>query len=93
MNAIGDLYESICLEDLHYKDIEEYTNAVEMVREFLNKSISLERSKRNELDDLIVINRCAAQKQGFEIGFKYAMSLIKECGLKWLLIKKYLRNF
>lgn len=70
MNAIGDLYESICLEDLHYKDIEEYTNAVEMVSEFLNKSISLERSKRNELDDLIVINRCAAQKQGFEIGFR-----------------------
>ena len=82
MNVIGDLYESISLEDLHYKDIEEYTNAVEMAREFLNKSISFEKNKKIELDDLITINRCAAQKQGFEIGFKYAMSLIKECGLQ-----------
>ena len=82
MNVIGDLYESISLEDLHYKDIEEYTNAVEMAREFLNKSISLEKNKKIELDDLITINRCAAQKQVFEIGFKYAMSLIKECGLQ-----------
>ena len=82
MNVIGDLYGSISLEDLHQKDIEEYTNAVEMAREFLNKSISLEKNKKIELDDLITINRCAAQKQGFEIGFKYAMSLIKECGLK-----------
>lgn len=82
MNVIGDLYESISLEDLHYKDIEEYTNAVKIVTDFLNKCISLDKKQKNELDDLICINRCAAQKQGFEIGFKYAMSLIKECGLK-----------
>lgn len=81
MNMIIDLYESISLEDLQYKDTEEYTNAVEIVTDFLNKCISLDKKQKNELDDLITINRCAAQKQGFEIGFKYAMSLMKECGL------------
>jgi len=68
--------EMLWKESGHGKDKKEY------VTDFLNKCISLDKKQKNELDDLICINRCAAQKQGFEIGFKYAMSLIKECGLK-----------
>lgn len=79
MKMIEDLYESISLEDLMKEDSEEYTSAADKARDFIEKYVSLEQNKKIELHDLVAINRCAAQKQGFEIGFKYAMGLMKEC--------------
>lgn len=82
MNMIENLYNSICLEDLGFQDSEDYKNADTKINEFLAEYVPLEKKQELELKDLIGISRYIAEKQGFELGFKYAMSLIKECGLK-----------
>lgn len=81
MNMIENLYNSICLEDLGFVDSEEYKSASTQVCTYLKK-LSLEIKQEVKLSDLITVSQCKAEKQGFEFGFKYAMSLIKECGLK-----------
>lgn len=65
-----------------YVESEEHRNAIIAVDNFLDKQIILERNLKSELCDLIGKSQYIAQEQGFINGFKYAMSLIKECGLQ-----------
>lgn len=65
-----------------FVESEENRNAIIAVDNFLDKQIILERNLKSELCDLIGKSQYIAQEQGFINGFKYAMSLIKECGLQ-----------
>lgn len=82
MKIIESIHE-LCVEDYDSKDSEEFLDSVKEVNEFLDViSTSLDHKEMMKLDDLIASSQVAAEKQGFEMGFKYAMSLIKECGLQ-----------
>ncbi len=80
MKMLDMIYEHTT-EDDFYTDSEEFTSSTRKINGFLS-TIDLEYKKIMELDFLINESQVAAEKQGFELGFKYAMSLIKECGLK-----------
>lgn len=82
MNMIDSIYE-LTIEDYDSKDSKEFLKSAKEVNEFLNIiNTSLDHKEMMKLDDLIASSQVAAEKQGFRNGFKYAMSLIKECGLK-----------
>ncbi len=80
MSTLDILYNHVA-EDNTHTDSEEFTASTKKINEFL-EIIPLDYKEIIKLDILIVTSQTAAEKQGFEIGFKYAMSLIKECGLK-----------
>ncbi len=73
-------YDYIQADD--FVDSEENKNAILAVDNFLDNQIILEQNLKSELCNLIGDSQFISQEQGFINGFKYAMSLIKECGLK-----------
>ena len=73
-------YDYVQADD--YVESEEHRNAIKAVDNFLDNQIILERNLKSDLRDLIGNSQFISQEQGFINGFKYAMSLIKECGLK-----------
>jgi len=73
-------YDYIQADD--FVDSEENKNAILAVDNFLDNQIILEQNLKYELSNLIGDSQFISQEQGFINGFKYAMSLIKECGLK-----------
>ncbi|MCX4276061.1 MAG: hypothetical protein OSJ27_09870 [Candidatus Gastranaerophilales bacterium] len=79
MRMLDILYSGIT-DKIEVIDSEEYIESVEKILAFLEE-ISLDLKKSAELENLILATQATAERQGFEFGFKYAMSLIKECGL------------
>lgn len=80
MKIIESIYE-LTIEDS--EDNEEFLDSLKEVNEFLDViSTILDHKEIMKLDDLIASSQVAAEKQGFKMGFKYAMLLKKECGLK-----------
>jgi len=70
------------VQDVDFVDSEDYAKSVIVLDAFLDTKISLDQKLKSELQDLIGESQYISQEQGFINGFKYAMSLIKECGLK-----------
>lgn len=79
MKMLDMIYENV-IDIPNSKDSKEFADLTKKINEFLN-IITLDHKKVMELDDLIASSQAAAEKQGFENGFKYAMALKKECGL------------
>lgn len=80
MKILDVLYENIIDNS---SDTEEFLESAKEVNEFLDViSTILDHKEIMKLDDLIASSQVAAEKQGFEMGFKYAMLLKKECGLQ-----------
>lgn len=79
---IESIYE-LTIEDVESQDSTDFIESTQKVNELLNIiSTSVDYESISKLDDLIASSQVEAEKQGFKSGFKYAMRLIKECGLK-----------
>lgn len=79
MRMLDILYSGIT-DKIEVIDSKDYIKATKKLSAFLNE-IPLSRKELIQIEDLALETQVVAERQGFESGFKYAMSLIKECGL------------
>lgn len=79
MKILDILYEE-AMGKPELTDSKDYIKATKKLSAFLNE-IPLSRKELIQIEDLALETQVVAERQGFESGFKYAMSLIKECGL------------
>lgn len=67
------------IQDDGFEDSEEFQKVTVEVDTFLDDHITLDRKRKFEFQRLIWNSQHIAEEQGFINGFKYAMSLMKEC--------------